>query len=293
MSTTGIYKITNKTNNKCYIGQSVNIEKRWYNHKYSYKNSNTKDYNSTFHTALRKYGINNFSFEIIEECDIDSLNEREIYWIEFYNSYYRGYNETPGGDNGFSCPGESNPNASLTEDDVYQIRQAVLKCLPQKQFFEDNNFESMISYRQFCRIWRGEGWEHILPEAIEFVKSEEYIQQIRKNARATTITDKQKEAWKDIEIRKLRGEKRSQVYQIYKNDYTQGGFDSIWYKIRENTNPLKKRVVKLDKDTLEELDVYESTADAGRKNGCDSSGIAKVCRGVRNICGGYKWKYVD
>lgn len=293
MSTTGIYKITNKTNNKCYIGQSVNIEKRWYNHKYSYKNSNTKDYNSTFHTALRKYGIDNFSFEIIEECDITSLNEREIYWIEFYNSYYRGYNETPGGDNGFSCPGESNPNVRLTEDDVYQIRQAVLKCLPQKQFFEDNNFENIISYRQFCRIWRGEGWEHILPEAIEFVKSEEYLQQIRRNARATAITDKQKEAWKDIEIRKLRGETRNQVYQIYKNDYTQGGFDSIWYKIRENTKPLKKKVIKLDKDTLEELEMYESAAEAGRQNKCDSSSISKVCRGIKNSCGGYKWKYVD
>jgi hypothetical protein len=153
-------------------------------------------------------------------CDAEDLEANEIFWISYYDSYYNGYNETPGGNLGPIMPGEDNPNSKLTDEDVYMIRSAVLQCLPQKQFFEKNNFSEKISYRQFCRIWRGEGWEHILPEAIDFVKSEQYIQQIRKNARAATITDEQKEAWKDIETRKLRGETRSQVYKIYKDNYT-------------------------------------------------------------------------
>jgi hypothetical protein len=48
---------------------------------------------------MRKYGINNFSFEILELCPRIKLNERERYWVKFYDSYYNGYNQTEGGDN--------------------------------------------------------------------------------------------------------------------------------------------------------------------------------------------------
>lgn len=89
---TGIYKITNLVNNKIYIGQSICIEKRWEDHKF---------YSSKAHTALqaafKKYGISNFSFEVIEECPKEMLDEREIYWIKFYDSYNNGYNLTKGG----------------------------------------------------------------------------------------------------------------------------------------------------------------------------------------------------
>ena len=86
----GIYKITNTLNNMCYIGQSKNISKRWNNHKSVYDNENSHGYNYYLYRAMRKYGIENFTFEIIEECDIDSLNEREIYWINYYDSYNNG-----------------------------------------------------------------------------------------------------------------------------------------------------------------------------------------------------------
>lgn len=293
MKKIGIYKITNILNNRCYIGQSVDIDDRWYKHKWASYNEKASDYNYSIHKAIRKYGIDNFQFEIIELCDVSDLEAYEIFWISYYDSYNNGYNETPGGNLGPIMPGESNPNAKLTEEDVYLIRSAVLQCLPQKQFFEKNNLSEKISYRQFCRVWRGEGWEHILPEAIVFVKSEEYLHQIRKNSRALANTEQQKNYWKDIEDRKLQGETRSQVYDLYKGIYTQGGFDSIWYKIKENTKPLRRSVVKLDKKTSEELEIYPSAAEAGRKNNCDSSSIIKVCKGTKNSCGGYKWKYGD
>ena len=77
----GIYKITNKVNYKVYIGQSINIEERWKHHKLYYSNKKLKEYNTKFYRAIRKYGIENFDFEIIEECPIELLNEREKYWI--------------------------------------------------------------------------------------------------------------------------------------------------------------------------------------------------------------------
>ena len=93
----GIYKITNKINNKCYIGQSIDINRRWLEHK----NPNNWDRKSILYDAFKKYDIENFSFEIIEECAQEELNEKEKYWIQYYNSYYNGYNSTLGGDGTF------------------------------------------------------------------------------------------------------------------------------------------------------------------------------------------------
>ena len=86
----GIYKITNLCNGKSYIGQSVDIEARWRKHK-----TCTLDY--AISRAFRKYGLDNFEFTIVEECSKEQLNERECYWINYYDSFFHGYNETLGG----------------------------------------------------------------------------------------------------------------------------------------------------------------------------------------------------
>lgn len=94
----GIYKIENLLNHQIYIGQSKDIPNRKRSHRSNWNNPNCKDYNMVIYQAIRKYGIDNFSFEIIEECPEEKLNEREQYWIAYYDSYYNGYNCTLGGD---------------------------------------------------------------------------------------------------------------------------------------------------------------------------------------------------
>lgn len=94
----GIYKYQNKINGKIYIGQSVDIEARYRGHKSASFNPKDKDYNMVIHQAIRKYGLENFDFQIIEKCPQGLLNEREVYWIKYYNSYHKGYNATEGGD---------------------------------------------------------------------------------------------------------------------------------------------------------------------------------------------------
>lgn len=95
----GIYKFTNKINNKVYIGQSTYIEKRYREHFYDCERLTSDRHKSTyFHKALQKYGKDNFNFEIIELCEENQLNEREKYWIEYYHSFQNGYNLTYGGD---------------------------------------------------------------------------------------------------------------------------------------------------------------------------------------------------
>lgn len=94
----GIYKITNQINRKVYIGQSKYIEKRWNKHKSTAFNSNDHNYNCHLYRAIRKYGIENFSFEILEECLVSELNDKERYYIKLYDSFFNGYNLTFGGD---------------------------------------------------------------------------------------------------------------------------------------------------------------------------------------------------
>lgn len=87
-----IYKITNKVNNKSYIGQTrYSLEFRWRQHQHK------KD-NTYFHNAIKKYGVNNFELSVLEECDVEQLNSREIFYIAKYNTFQEGYNLTIGGE---------------------------------------------------------------------------------------------------------------------------------------------------------------------------------------------------
>lgn len=90
-----IYKITNIITNDFYIGKTKNAEKRFYNHKYKATNNRSQTH---FHRAIRKYGIENFIFSILENVESEELlNEREIFWIKELNPHY---NMTMGGDGG-------------------------------------------------------------------------------------------------------------------------------------------------------------------------------------------------
>ena len=88
-----IYKITNDVNNKIYIGQTINSLK----HRFKeHLNDNRQD-NNKFHNAIKKYGKEHFQIELIEECPNEQLNNREQYWIQYYDSVNNGYNTTWGG----------------------------------------------------------------------------------------------------------------------------------------------------------------------------------------------------
>ena len=91
----GIYRITDLTTGKSYIGQSVDIKERFRQHIKSaltYGKVTNKLY-----SAMQKSGVHNFVFEVLEEVTRDKLNERETYWIEFYKTKELGLNGTKGG----------------------------------------------------------------------------------------------------------------------------------------------------------------------------------------------------
>lgn len=152
----GIYKITNKNNGKIYIGQSIDIKRRWYSY---YSPDKNRNYTSLILNAIEKYGIENFNFEVLEECSKEQLNEREEYWISYFQSNIVGYNLTKGGDHNV---GESNPKAQLTEQDVCFIRELYnSKTSMKKDEIYDQFFSERCGKRAFQKVWNGETWTHI------------------------------------------------------------------------------------------------------------------------------------
>ena len=92
-----IYKITNSINGKIYIGKTLRtVEERFREHCQDSKNCRRE--HRPLYSAMRKYGVENFSVEEVEQCEDSEAEEREIYWIDFYGSYGKGYNATLGGD---------------------------------------------------------------------------------------------------------------------------------------------------------------------------------------------------
>lgn len=136
---TGIYIIKNKINDYVYIGQAYDIERRWKKHRAIGKQGcSTKyiEYNNQIHTAMRELGRDNFYLEVLEKCNKELLNEREKYWIRYYNSYKNGYNATEGGDFlNTDNSGEHNGRALLTEEDVYYIRECYNNHIPFREVY--------------------------------------------------------------------------------------------------------------------------------------------------------------
>ena len=93
----GVYKITNLLDNKCYIGQSVDIYKRWCDHCKCGCGMDTPK-NNKLYTAMLEDGLENFSFELLEECLKEELNKKEAFYINLYESNDYGYNITRGND---------------------------------------------------------------------------------------------------------------------------------------------------------------------------------------------------
>jgi len=117
----GIYKITNMKNNKSYIGQSSNIDLRWITHIID--SINNTEY-SLIDKAIHSLGNYNFKIEILEECPIEQLNEKEKYYIQKYNTIYpNGYNKQLGGNHYRNYKNFNiNKNIQINIEDLYKLK---------------------------------------------------------------------------------------------------------------------------------------------------------------------------
>ena len=137
-SKSGIYKVENLLNHKCYIGKS---DKDVYERLKCHKNCGHHS-NSHLRNAIKKYGVDNFSFEVLEFCSIDKTNERERYWIEYYDSFKNGYNCTTGGEGEIGWHLSDEAKRKISEGNKGKIilqhqREAVSKAQRGKHLSEE------------------------------------------------------------------------------------------------------------------------------------------------------------
>ena len=202
----GIYKITNTVNQKVYIGQSVDVFRRLTHHKHELTlNKHRNDY---IQHSVNKYGLENFTFEILEFCEVEELDEKEIYYINQYNSTNKdyGYNIQSGGHLGHCwnidarnrrC-GSGNPmfgkhqsirtieairlanrasSDKLTEEDVKYIKQSLFKEAKSiSELAEDFN----VDFTTIHKIRSCDNWSWVLPELNDYLKNIEQIKKAKK-----------------------------------------------------------------------------------------------------------------
>ena len=229
----GIYKITNKNTGKSYIGQSNDIERRFKEHQTAGKKSRIP-----VDIAIQKCGKNLFTYEIIEKCPINQLNEKEEYWIKFYDTFNNGYNCNPGGEQ--SSIGENNGRAKLTESDVKIIRQAYANHERQKDIYE--LFKDKVSFKYFQNVWRGVSWNNIMPEVFSEENKNYYIYNNSKNDNSS----KAKFSNEEILIIRQRyvNESAKEIYKDYEDRIGFQGFQAILWGRSYSTLPLYKKKEK-------------------------------------------------
>ena len=168
-----IYKITNQKNGLVYIGQTVQTFKRRMRSHISHLQAGTH-HNELLQRAYNKYGIDAFSFEIVETCDKDILDERERYWIKFYDSTNRsrGYNFESGGSVLkkhspetiqkfiYSSRGENN---KLTKEQVVEIKKSIINGSSFKEISERYGVTNSCVYQ----IKNLGNWQYVAPELNE------------------------------------------------------------------------------------------------------------------------------
>lgn len=174
-----IYKIVNKITGLIYIGQTKNLKNRWYEHCLACTNS-IKRKTSKLYNAMYKYGIYNFVMEAIEG-PIENYNEREKYWIDYYNTYKgEGYNLTPGGDEPPIIKGDKSCFSVYNGSIVSEIQNLLINS---NLSYEEIGCKLNVSVQYVSLINRGEvrkkeNLTYPLRNHANIIKSEKTIREI-------------------------------------------------------------------------------------------------------------------
>lgn len=228
----GIYKIENNINHKKYIGQSINLEERRKRHL---SNINNPRLQNQLYQAIRKYGIQNFSYEVLVEDDNltqEELNNLEKYYINYYNSYREGYNMTTGG----SVIPEERGEKKLNQEEIDQIIELLVNSTTPLQ---DIGTQFQVSSGTISLINNGKtNWDYrgrSIP--LRAIKSS-YQGENNGNAKFSN-----KEV---IEIRKLYVNKSlEEIYKLYKDRCSYSEMKKICYGVQFKNLPVYKKRQKV------------------------------------------------
>jgi group I intron endonuclease len=135
-----------------YIGQSRDIEKRMQSHFSDRKFPQTK-----IEWAIKTYGRENFRYEILCECSEEELDEKEVYYMKLYDTIDDGYNVRPSGQH--DLRGEGNTNVKLSEQDVWNIREAYKNHADKWTTYIP--YQNKLTKYSFSSLWEGSSWKYV------------------------------------------------------------------------------------------------------------------------------------
>lgn len=261
-----IYLITNTVNDRKYVGQTrQQLNKRWLSHI-----TESRTYSDRpLYRAMNKYGLDNFKIRILEECDADKLNEREIYWIDFLESYRNGYNATTGGD-----------YFEHSEDTKTKISQSM------SNLSRSDEWVDSISNGLKSKLERGERWGFL-------ISKNEGGKHARRKVQATSITTGELIEFESARKAALivAGEERyaGNICRAIKNNYIAYGYK--WKRLDDR--PVIKPVVGYDKKTGELVYEFESANKASLTiRGRRGTGLIKSLKSPgKNSWMGCYWYY--
>lgn len=272
-----IYQITNLVNNKKYIGLTTSsIQERWKQHIQALNRG--IDY--ALYQAMRKYGVENFIIEELEETPNECLNDREKYYIATIKTYIKdnnGYNLTRGGEGGSTI--DVNLICDLW-DSGFSIKQIAEQTGHDRSSIR-KKLQSYPKYSQEESNRRGDkiqGEGRRIP-ICQFSLKGEFLQEFSSCSEAEEKT----------------GVGAKAIWAAIKNKGTSGGYIWCYSEDKNNIKPRKGRLYKQkveQRDKFKNLiDVFESAAEASRKTGISDIQIRRVCQGKNITAGGYYWNY--
>ena len=292
-----IYQITNLINGKIYIGQTNNVQKRWANHRCS------SDPNMVIARALRKYGVDNFKFEVLlRGLTPDEANQKEIEFIKEKNSLVPyGYNVATGGKriDGVSRLGADNSNAHLTEEEA----QYILDNRDKPMYVLYDLFCDKISYESFKKIYHHQTYTNLTTTVNEYPYNFEFGNQFTNNPL-------EYDEIVSLRERYANGEYWRDVYKDYKwayknewsfyNVYTGRSYKFIMPEVFTEENKKKhhgktKQGAKNPKAKLTEEQVIKIRQL--HKDGVSNSELYKAfpqvsSTSIRDIINGKTWKHL-
>ena len=292
-----IYQITNLINGKIYIGQTNNVQKRWANHRCN------NDPNMVIARALRKYGVDNFKFEVLlRGLTPDEANQKEIEFIKEKNSLVPyGYNVATGGKriDGVSRLGADNSNARLTEEEA----QYILDNRDKPMYVLYDLFCDKISYESFKKIYHHQTYTNLTTTVNEYPYNFEFGNQFTNNPL-------EYDEIVSLRERYANGEYWRDVYKDYKwayknewsfyNVYTGRSYKFIMPEVFTEENKKKhhgktKQGAKNPKAKLTEEQVIKIRQL--HKDGVSNSELYKAfpqvsSTSIRDIINGKTWKHL-
>lgn len=273
-----IYKIWNEVNDKVYIGQTTySLQKRWKEHLYASKNEKARTQN--IYLAMRKYGQQFFHIEEIEQCENDLLNEREMYWVEYFDSYRNGYNMTLGGLNLAQVKNILTEKQVQCIYDLWDDGFAIIDIIRLTDFTSAQVRGKLVGYKNYS-----------LEEAIQRGRAAAKKTKSKKITQWTLLGEKVCSYDSGLEAEEKTGINRKAISKVLNgNGKTAGGYLWTFNEDLPEIEPQEEKIYQYDNNGIL-VGVYNSYNEAGRATGIDPSAIGKVCRGQRKTAKGFIWQ---